>query len=82
MASGSSAPASGSYKSVTNQDPVSGVDVSNADCSFTVTELNTGTENPDIVAVSFTINQGINAPSRKDFQANVKFQTTISLRGY
>lgn len=69
-----------SYTSLTNQDTVSGVDVT--DCSFSVISATTGAQSPAIVKVSFVANQGIAAPSRQDFKANVKFETTISLRRY
>ena len=68
------------FTSITNQDPVSGVDITN--CSFKVIPSSGGISAPPIVAVSFTVSQGVDAPSRLDYKANVDFQTTISLRGY
>jgi len=74
------------YKSVTNTDTVSGVDIT---CIPTDPPDNLGFKivptasgSPSIVSISFIVNQGINAPSRADFLANVKFETTISLRQY
>lgn len=69
-----------SYTSVTNQDLTSGVDVT--DCNLRVIPASVGAVNSAFVSVSFVMNQGKNAPSRQDFKANVKFETTISLRRY
>ena len=66
------------YNPVTNKNSVSGVDVSN--CNFTV--LSTSAGSPPVVSMSFVVNQGIEAPSRADFLANAKFETTISLRNF
>lgn len=68
------------YTPVTNTHLVSGVDINS--CSLSVAAASSGTASPPIVSFSFVANQGINAPSRQDFFANVKFQTTISLRKY
>ena len=69
------------YNSVTNKDNISGVDVKN--CDFSVQQASTtGTAAPAVVSISFVMNQGIQAPSRADFLANAKFETTISLRNY
>lgn len=58
---------------------VSGMDVTN--CAFDVKDGSQGGANPAIVSISFTVNQAVEAPSRPNFEANAKFQTTISLRG-
>lgn len=64
------------YASLTNLDAVSGVDVTK--CNFNViAEIG---QAPPIVNLNFTVNQGVDAPSRQDFVANVFFATTISLR--
>jgi len=69
----------GSFMSLTNKDDlVSGISVDN--CSFNVTAASGGGSSPPVVSVEFTMSQGISAPSRSDFVANAKFQTTISLR--
>lgn len=68
------------FTSITNTDIKSGVSVTN--CKFNVVLSSGGVSAPPIVAASFTVNQGVDAPSRQDFLANVDFQTTISLRGY
>lgn len=68
------------YSPITNQDTISGVDV--VDCNFTVRSASPGSSDPAIVSIAFTINQGVAAPSRRDFMAGVVFQTTISLRKY
>ncbi len=73
-------PSLSDFKAVTNIDTISGADVSS--CNIAVTSFSVGAISPPIVAINFTMNQGINAPSRKDFLANSKFQTTISLRNY
>ncbi len=76
----SSTPGAGQYVPLTNRDRTSGVEIV---CdSFRVTSASSGALNPPIVRVSFTVNQGVGAPSRSDFKANVKFDTTISLRKY
>ncbi|MBI4057942.1 type II secretion system protein [Candidatus Microgenomates bacterium] len=68
------------FTSITNTDTKSGVSVSN--CKFNVVPSFGGVSAPPIVAVSFTVSQGVAAVSRSDFVASVDFQTTISLRGY
>ena len=73
-------PSSTNYVSVTNKDAISGVDIQ--DCNFKVSSASSGTTSPSVVSISFIVNQGIDAPSRADFLANAKFETTISLRNY
>lgn len=76
---------SASYQSLTAKtDLVSGVDI---DCTSGVLggkafQVSPVTSSVKGVTIGFTVNQGINAPSRVDFLANVKFQTVISLRMY
>jgi len=72
--------ADAAFTQATNIDPVSGVDIS--DCNLQAFPASSGTAAPPIVAITFTVNQGINAPSRQDFLANAKFAVTISLRTY
>jgi len=86
--SASGIPGDGAYTSFTNkEDTISGVDINchpdppNCD-GLKVIPSSTGVSSPPIVSVCFVANQGIDAPSRQDFQANVTFQTTISLRRY
>ena len=67
------------YISVTNNnDPVSGIDVSA--CTLNVSQASTGGLSPAVVSIDFILNQGAKAPSRADFKANARFNTTISLR--
>ncbi|GEM_PF-3576856 len=74
-------PSLSDYKSLTNNNNViEGVDISV--CSFSVVLASTGNSSPAIVSLNFTINQGVLAPSRRDFLSNAQFQTTISLRRY
>ena len=68
------------FVSITNTDIKSGASVTY--CKFKVVVSSGGVSAPPIVAVSFSVSQGVDAPSRQDFLANVSFQTTISLRGY
>src|SRR3990167_7980737 len=68
------------YTSITNTDIKSGVSITY--CKFNIVLSSGGVSSPPIVAVEFTISQGVAAVSRSDYLANVKFQTTISLRGY
>lgn len=76
---GTSATENGTYTSLTNKkELVSGISVDN--CIFNVTASSGGGSSPPVVSVEFTMSQGISAPSRSDFIANAKFQTTISLR--
>lgn len=71
-----------SFAPMTNRDTVAGVDiVCDAAGTFQVTSSSTTTNSP-IVKVGFSANQGVSAPSRVDFLANVRFDTTISLRQY
>ncbi|MBI3282984.1 type II secretion system protein [Candidatus Curtissbacteria bacterium] len=74
-------PTESNYTAITNKnDLVAGVDINS--CNFTVASSSLGTSSPPIVSVSFVASQAINAPSRQDFVASIKFQTTISLRKY
>ena len=67
------------YLPVTNkEDLVSGISVTN--CDFRVSTPTPGSTSPKVISLEFVMNQGIQAPSRSDFIANTKFQTTISLR--
>ena len=76
------------FTSITSQDTVSGVDITDITvityCTtiFTIVPSSGGVSDPPIVSISFKVNQGVDATSRQDFMANVVFQTTISLRGY
>ncbi len=67
------------YLPVTNkEDLVSGISVTN--CDFKVSSSTPGSTSPKAISLEFVMNQGVQAPSRSDFIANTKFQTTISLR--
>ena len=68
------------YMHVTNIDSISGVSAD--ECSLVVIKATEGAISPAVVSVRFVLNQGVQAPSRQDFQANAKFATTISLRKY
>src|SRR3990172_5431620 len=63
------------YTSLTNQDPITGVDV---DCSKLDVVKPSSSETPPFINIELILNQGKDAPSREDFLANVKFNTTIS----
>ena len=67
------------YTSITNQDLISGVDVKPCDIKCDCDPKST---KPAVVTVDFTLSQGVGAPSRRDFAANVQFKTVISLRSY
>ncbi|KKR58450.1 MAG: hypothetical protein UT95_C0005G0018 [Candidatus Curtissbacteria bacterium GW2011_GWB1_40_28] len=70
----------GDYESITSRDTISGVDITcTPPLGFKI--IPTASGSPPIVSISFMV-QGIDAPSRADFLANVKFETTISLRQY
>lgn len=79
-------PSIGLYQTLTNRDNIAGVDVvcgpCPPTCTFGVILASSGSLNPPIVKVGFTVNQGVKAPSRQDFLANARFETTISLRRY
>ena len=79
-------PSVGLYQTLTNREEIAGVDVvcdpCPPTCTFSVIAASSGSLNPPIVKVSFTVNQGVKAPSRQDFLANARFETTISLRKY
>lgn len=68
-----------SSKSITNRDLVSGVSLSPSDACFTVTYTQGA---PLLVAISFTLTQGRQAPSRNDFIVSVPFSTSVSQRTY
>lgn len=65
-------------KNITNTDLIAGIDI--VDCTLEIIELDAS--KPKIVRISFTVNQGISAPSRADYKANAYFETTVSLRQY
>lgn len=76
---GTSTSSNGTFTPLTNKDDVvSGISVDN--CLFNVTSSSGGGSSPAVVSLQFTLSQGVNAPSRADFIASAKFQTTISLR--
>lgn len=70
------------YVNLTNTDPTSGVNIDCTNSQFKVLVASPGETAPKIVSVILEADQGIGAPSRKDFRADVKFDTTVSLRGY
>src|SRR3990167_3837277 len=85
-------PSIGSYISMTNkEDIVSGVNIdciSDLNCQLDVIPSSPGVVSPPIVSICFYASQGIDAPSRQDFEVKdennpsskgIKFQTTISL---
>ena len=72
--------AGNNFTAITNQDPVSGVNVD--DCTLAVVPGSSGGSSPPIVNINFTLSQGAYAPSRQDFKAQAQFQTSISLRSY
>ena len=69
------------FQTLTNRDPVSGINIATANCSLSV-PAPVSTLNADSVVVSFTADRAIKAPSRADFNASAQFRTTISLRKY
>lgn len=66
------------YKTLTNTDPVSGINVSS--CSLSA--ASGSTLSADVVTIKFTADKAIKAPQRSDFNASAVFQTTVSLRKY
>lgn len=85
--SAATVPSAGQYQTLTNRDNIAGVDVvcdspCPPTCTFGVIAASSGSLSPPIVRVSFMANQGVKAPSRQDFLANAKFETSISLRRY
>lgn len=76
-------PADADFTSLTNNtELVSGVDINCFTSPPGFDVIPASSTAPSIVIISFSVNQGINAPSRQDFLANAQFQTTISLRQY
>lgn len=68
---------SDSVRDLTNTHPQSGVDVN----SCTLTQTGGGTA-PKVIKIDLVLDQGAQASTRKEFQANVKLSTTVSLRTY
>jgi len=65
---------------LSNTNPLSGIDVvSCSDCGFSKL-AKSNSDAPDIVKVKLVLQQGRISPTRQDFQANVVFERTISLR--
>lgn len=81
LVTSNSATAPATYIPLTNRDAVSGVDVDCSKPAFTVIGSPSDSA-PQVVQVHFTLNQGVSAPSRVDFKANLDFRTLISLRTY
>ena len=75
-------PSDESYISVSNDDPVSGVNIESADCNLSVIPADFGVNAPAVVSISFVAKQGFKAAQRADFEAQAAFKTTISLRTY
>ena len=80
QAVGAGVPSVNDYKTVTNKDPVSGINIICAANSFSITPATT--LSADVVKINFTADKPIKSPSRSDFNAKSDFQTTISLRKY
>ncbi len=64
--------------SVTSTDAVTGVDVTTT--TFSLLPIVEGL--PKVIQVDITLNQGVSASTRRDFQANIKLTNTYSLRTY
>lgn len=75
-------PSDESYISVSNDDPVSGVNIESADCNLSVIPADFSNGAPAVVSISFAAKQGFKAAQRADFEAQAAFKTTISLRTY
>ncbi len=67
----------GPVSDLTNIQAKSGVDVNS--CTFTQTGGGTA---PKVIKIDLLLDQGAQASTRKEFQANVKLSTTVSLRTY
>lgn len=81
--SASGTPADSQFSSMTNENTVSGVDITN--CSFGVfpaTVTASGVSVPTSITINFTVSQGLDAPSRVEFKSTQTFRTSISLRRY
>jgi prepilin-type N-terminal cleavage/methylation domain-containing protein len=66
---------------ITSTDTKTGVSVTSV--SYTILPPPTPSPAaPSVILVSMTINQGAQAPTRKDFTANVVLTTTVALRTY
>lgn len=71
------------YTDLTNTDLINGVNITN--CNFLALSAGfspDGQPIPAVVSIGFDASQGVGAPSRADYVANVVLQTTISLRRY
>lgn len=69
------------YTSISNQDLVSGVNIMQTG-SLPIFSIYSSSGVPASVTINFTLTQAINATSRQDFQAQIPFQTTFTLRSY
>lgn len=75
---GQGVPSEGLYRTLTNPDKVSGININPCSISVTASSSVSGA----VVAIDFTAGRAISAPTRVDFDASAKFNTTISLRNY
>lgn len=64
-------------ETVTNDDTLRGVSV---DCTGGVFDVTGSTS--FIVRVRFSMNQGVDAPTRNDFNINLPFETTVGTRSF
>jgi len=64
---------------ITNTDPISGIDITNCPSWYSL-QIRAGA--PTVVKITLKINQGVQAPTRYDFLANVTLETSVSLRTY
>lgn len=62
---------------MTNQNPVSGISV--VSCTFNVYQPDTS--KPKLVTIALGMQQGANAPTKKDFTGVVSLTTTVVVRG-
>ncbi len=82
IATAVSATGTPSYVSISNDNTVIGVNITGCKFNIVSASVSQGATVPAVVAVSFTANQGLDAPYRQDYAASAPFQTTISLRTY
>ena len=71
------------YTDLTNTDLINGVNITS--CNFLVFPSGFSPDGqvvPAVVSIGFDVSQGLAAPTRADYVANVAMQTTISLRRY
>ena len=72
----------GTDEKITNTDTIYGVDIDCDEEDGTAAFLVSGNAESTIIKLDFTAKQGVDAPTRNDFNVEIKFETTVGTREF